>query len=54
MLWSAENDYDLGERLFEDVEIPESLIYFIDYEKKGRQFVMDTSGVWVTGGYFEY
>lgn len=46
--------YELGEYCFEDTDIPDNLVMYIDYESKGEDFDIDMVGGFVTGGYLYF
>lgn len=53
--YSVTNEYELGEVMLENTEIPDFLQCYIDYEKYGRNMLMDYSGtIWTNEGVFLY
>lgn len=58
MLWSADNDEELGEEVADvcgvTYELPEHLRYYFDFAAYGRDYRLETNGDWCAEGYIEY
>lgn len=58
MLWSADNDEELGEEVAGvcgvTYELPEHLRYYFDFAAYGRDYRLETNGDWCAEGYIEY
>lgn len=58
IIWSAEDDYDLGEALTEESgileSIPAELRNYFNFTAYGRDYALETNGGWCADGYIEY
>ena len=58
IIWSAEDDYDLGEAVAETTGIlenaPAELSNYFNFEAYGRDYRLETNGGWCADGYIEY